>query len=278
MKPFRCRSLLVPLALFGLAGAGRAEEPAPPIRDEAHLFSPEAVAAAEKQIEEIQDKYHHGLVVETIKSAPPSDRKWWHFVKKPQIRTWMKKEARARAENAGLHGVFVFVCAKPKVEVVAWTTDGRFFLRSDAVALEKKMARQFQDGQAAEALRDAVGYVRDTLRKNRADQWSQAANEWFLAGALGAGLGLWALVGLLRRRLGPRGAGEPLDLKPALLAGRFGSPAGFWVCDRVFLAHRAAVPPAAPPVADAPASPGEPGADVAADEEAPVALQEGPRA
>jgi hypothetical protein len=283
MTPFRCRSLLVPIAVLGLAGAGRAEESPSPIRDEAHLFPAAAVAKAEKQIEEIQSTYHHSLVIETIPSLPPSESRWLRVFPRPPIGTRMKKEAQRRAEKEGLHGVFVLLCAKPK-EAAAWTTDARFFPTSNAVELQKKMARRLQDGQAEGALEDAVSYVRATLQENRADQWSQADNEWFLAGALGAGVGLWVLVGLLRRRLGPRGAGESLDLQPALLAGRFGSPAGFWIYDRVFLAHRAAVPPGALPGAGAsgspppgaPVSPAEPSADVAADEEDPLALQEGP--
>jgi hypothetical protein len=270
MTPFLFRSVFVLIAALGLAGAGRAEEKASPVRDEAGLFSPAAVAEVDKQIEEIRTKYHHGVRVETIKSLPVVERKWYKFLWNRQLHQMMKQEAQQRAEKASLHGVFVLLCTDPKAEeVIAWPSQGQFFTATNCVELQRKIARRLEDRQPDAALGDVVSYVRATLQHNLADRQTQSDSAWFLAGALGVGVGLWALLGLVRRRMGAEG--EPLELKPALLAGRFGSPAGFWVYDRLFLARRAAVPPVPPP-------PVVPPAETPADEDAPVALQEGPPA
>ena len=92
-----------------------------------------------------------------------------------------------------------------------------------------------------------VAYVLHTLQSNLADRHKRESHEWTLAGVIGGGLGLWAVFALLRRRMLGEAAGEPVALKPGLLAARFGSPAGCWVYDRLFLTHRAAVPQTPPP-------------------------------
>jgi hypothetical protein len=274
MVPFLSRSLLVLVAVLVPAVAGRAEEKAPSIRDEAGLFSAAAVADAQKQIEEIHGKYHHGVVIETIKSLPQGDHKWYKFLWNRQLHNLMEQEAQARAEKAGLDGVLVLICTEPKaVEVIAWpAANERFFSSADAAGLRKKVAKRLAKGEKDAALREIVDDVRGAFQRNLADrQPSRESGEWFLAGTLGVGLGLWGLLALLRGRMRGGAAGESLDLKPALLAARFGSPAGLWVSDRPFLAHRAAVPPAPPQ------PPVEPVAEAHAEEDAPVALQEGPR-
>ncbi len=274
MMPFRCRSLLVLVAALGLAGAGRAEEKGLPIRDEAGLFKPAAVAEAQKKIDEIRAKYHLGLMVETVPPLPVERKWWWSW--RFEVHHRMDEKAKERAREANLAGVVVLICKEPKVEVVVLPSQERFFTTVDAAGLRRRVLKHLKAGEADAALKDIVKTVGDILQKSRADQQpALAGSEWVLAVALGSGVGLWGLVGLLRKRMRPAGAGEPLELKPALLAGRFGSPAAFWVYDPLFLARRASVP-IGTPVADAPGSPEVAGTDVPADEEDPVALREGP--
>jgi hypothetical protein len=276
MTPFLSRCLFVLVAVLALAASGRAEEKAPTaIRDEAKLFSPAATAEAEKQIAEIIGKYHHGIVVETIPSLPDADHKWYKFWWNRQRHNRMAQEARDRAEQAGLDGVLVLICLDPKAgEVVAWpAANERFFTSADAAGLRKKIAQRLREGKRDEVLREIVTEVRGAYHSSLADrQPARQTSDWALAGILGGGLGLWVLLALLRRRMGG-GTEEARDLKPALLASRFGSPAGTWIYDRLFLAHRAAVPPAPP----APQPPAEPAAEVPVEEDNPVALQEGHR-
>jgi hypothetical protein len=155
--------------------------------------------------------------------------------------------------------------------IVSPAENERFFTPEDCARLRKKIAHRLP-GQPDAALRVIVSDVRAVLHDNEADrQGVGGGGDLFLAASLGAGVGLWALVGLLRRRMGS-GAAAPPDLKPALLASRFGLPTGFWVFDRDFLAHRASVPPAAPGL---PPTPTEPAGEAAVeDEDAPVAVQE----
>ena len=87
----------------------------------------------------------------------------------------------------------------------------------------------------------------------------------------GGALGLWGVLGLVRLRL--RTAAPPEARSPALFAallgGLFGSAAGHWIYDTLFVAaSRSAV--AEPPAPVAPAAPKEAGPVEAAEPPAPT--------
>ncbi len=96
---------------------------------------------------------------------------------------------------------------------------------------------------------------------------------WLGVGAVMAGaLGLWGVLGLVRLRLrtgAPPEARSPA-LFAALLGGLFGSAAGHWIYDTLFVAASRSAAAAEPPEQAAPAAPKEAGPVEAVEPPAPT--------
>src|SRR5262249_51857137 len=75
----RLTSLLLAV-VCGLTTCGQAAASPPPIKDEAHMFSPEAIERATADIQEIKRLYQTDLVFEFVPSVPADN--WWNKFKK----------------------------------------------------------------------------------------------------------------------------------------------------------------------------------------------------
>lgn len=255
MTPVPCRLLLVLAAALSVAGAARAEEKAPAIRDGADLFSASTITKALTEISDIRDTYHRDLVIETIKSPPPEEQRWFNFLRRHQDSLQMQRQARERAEKAGVDGILVLIRAEPlAVQVAVWPpAHGRFFNSKEVKALRVRIERHLREKHPDEALLDAVAQVRATFRGSLADrQPAEPASDWFLAAAGGIFMGFWLVLLVARHRMAAAGPAEPPELTTALLASRYGSVTGCWMYDKLFLAYRTALP-AAPEPAEVPA-------------------------
>jgi hypothetical protein len=265
------RPVLLPLlsaALLGLSAAGvRAEEtPAPDVKDEAGLFTPDAVKKAEHGIAEIRTNYHIDLSVDTVRALPPSDHKWLYFWDRRQRNRFLENWARERARAAGVDGVFIQICTRPRdVRVVVWPPEsGQKFTEADCERVRSFLVRRLQTGSPDEALLATVAKVSDLLEARATGQDDESLSaSTVVVGALVAGLfGAWGALRLVRLRLrraapdgGTREKAERAAERPARLAALFGTPAAFWLYDKLFLKLPPA--PGAAPLFDEPAAAAE---------------------
>ncbi len=101
----------------------------------------------------------------------------------------------------------------------------------------------------------ALNRVKAGLREQAGDP--DAVRAWPVAVLLSGGVGLWLLLTLVRRKLAERNPDAVLpgpavpDRAAALLASQFGTPAAYWVCDRLFFGQPGAAADAPPPPAPA---------------------------
>jgi hypothetical protein len=303
--------LLAPLLLLFLAAGSVQSATAPFLRDEAGLFTSDAVIQhrviqaariwtlvgqsplglspaafmlsvgavvntastdatqrAEQQLESIRERFHRDLVIVTLKELPPEESKGLQSLRRREINRRLAAEARARAEAAGVEGVFVQIGTDPgHVAVVVWPdAQERVFTYTDAQHLRQFLVRRLHAGgndkdKRAQVLLEAIGQVRSTFEQNRADIRTLPANEMFLAEILVALIVAWVVLLGVRRRLTCKPSGPP-EIAAAGWQTRLGTPAGAWVADRAFLAHSSVTSPpvAAPP----PLVPGPAPATVAA--------------
>lgn len=267
---------LLTTAWLGLPAAARADEaPAPDIKDEAGLFTPEAVAQAEQAIAKVRKDYHIDLMVDTVAALPPTDHKWLHFWDRRKRNEFLEEWARQRAKAAGVNGIFIQICNRPRaVHVVVWPPErAQSFTEADCERVRRFLVRRLQTGSPDAALLATITEVSDELERRATgqDDESLSANE-AAVGALIAGLfGVWGalrLVRLRQRRVSPDGGAreraERAVERPARMGALFGTPAAFWAYDKLFLK----LPPASavePPSLGEPAAAQEPASPEVAD-------------
>ncbi len=265
--------LLAALGVFAVAVAARAgdDRPTTAVRDEARLFSPEARQKADEEIAAIKKAYHLNFVLETAAAAPDEVKQQLQAAKTNALKMQVLNAWGARrAEAAGSDGVYTLVCKDVVrgwfgreygcvVVVVAPEALGRAITAADAKALHDRLVwfKAQDTAKNDKILLNAVEQVREDAAYNLRPPfpWLQ------VSGVLLGVLGLWGVLGLVRQRLqGTVVAGPPepgrLSLYGGLLGGMFGTVAGHWIYDSLFVAaSRSAVPVAAaapePPPAEA---------------------------
>jgi hypothetical protein len=244
------RPVLLPLltaAWLGLTAGARADDaPAPDVKDEAGLFTPAAVEQAERAIAKVRELYHLDLMVDTVPALPPTDHKWVYFWDRRKRNEFLEEWARKRAQAAGVNGIFIQVCNRPRdVHVIVWPPErGQSFTDRDCERVRRFLVRRLQTGGPDEALLATITEVSDQLERRATgqDDESLSANA-VVVGALVAGLfGAWGALRLVRlrlRRAAPDGGAaeraERAAERPARLGALFGTPAAFWVYDKLFL-------------------------------------------
>src|SRR5947209_800494 len=73
--------MLSAVLIGGFLTARPAFAATPGVKDHAELFSADAVKAANKEIQEIKDRYQHDLVVETFATIPDSKKAEFEKIK-----------------------------------------------------------------------------------------------------------------------------------------------------------------------------------------------------
>jgi hypothetical protein len=256
---------LPPLILLAAMSLGAGGGPASAVRDNAGLFSPEAVQKADEEIAALQDVYHLGVEMETITSPAEELRTKIGRMKPAQAAPLLKAWAEKEASQAAGKGVYILICKEPgDVEVIVPPEiRARDFTLYDATRL-RSLLQAMRSGPTHVAQRDkrlleAVGQLREAVRYNLRPPFP-----WFaVSGVLAGVLGLWGVLSLVRRRLYAVDAPDPLRLNlfNASLGSRFGTAAAHWIVDALFVAaSRSCAPPeqesfplpapAAPPAVD----------------------------
>ncbi|HTU20357.1 MAG TPA: hypothetical protein VMG10_19995 [Gemmataceae bacterium] len=236
--------LLALIELACLASAARAETPSAPIRDDAGLFHADAIAHAEKRIDDIRRTFDRNLFVRTVASASPGQQHRFQFLLRREVNHLLGEQARKYADELCLPGIYVVICKKPRdVHVMVRPSDDPEFTHRNAETLRRTLARRLHDSGPDTALLSLVEQVHRIMQDHTTPGESHAAvNEFVVAGLLGGGLGLWILLVMIRLKIraarpatpGTEDTTTQARSAPALLGAMFGFPAGMWIYDKLY--------------------------------------------
>ena len=237
----------------------RAADADRPIRDEANLFSPAAIARAAEQMRDIRRQFHIDFILETTDTLPKDVVERFDRSRNPD-RTF-GEVALERARAAGVEGIYAYVSTMPRrqsVAVVVWPTRFRDVFGHDSREKVRRLLARNLKERPDEALQQAVVLVREELTPS--SSWFSG---WTLLTLIGVGLVLWVVFGLVRMHLAqppaaPAPAAERAGFMPGLLGGMFGSVAGHWIYDTLFQHPPNAPANAAPPAGGPPPAPPQP--------------------
>ena len=139
------------------------------VKDEGKFFSTEAVQKADQRIQEIHRDFHKTLFIDTVRKLPmdlvPQYKEATHA--EGGRDKFFSKWAIERVRNAGVRGIYVFLCREPaelKIEVDnqtlenAFTAENRGQLTNDTLVLLKQKKYD-------QVLLDTVDFVASTLRR-----------------------------------------------------------------------------------------------------------------
>jgi hypothetical protein len=148
---YRLLALLVMILVLGPVAA---QDKRYGIRDEAELFSKDAVKKADEDLARIHEQYKKDVFIETLREGPKENFIDW---------------ARARARNHSFSGVYVVITLNPhKLEVLVdkQTREKKLFSDKNAQEMADIMLGQLRAKKIDEALRDGTQFVMDIFRKN----------------------------------------------------------------------------------------------------------------
>jgi hypothetical protein len=163
----RCRGLLVAAVLvgwLGLAGPAAAVYP-PPVKDDAKLFSAEALEKANKKVRDIYANYKKDVVIETYTAVPEGKT----VPEDPNKRgAFFTEWAQSRAKELGINGVYVLICKSPtilRIRVDPDTTK-KAFTNKDVSALAKKLIEYLKEKKFDNALAAGLEVIETAYKAN----------------------------------------------------------------------------------------------------------------
>ncbi len=136
---FSARTLaLTALLVLGLAGAPAIAATTPTVRDNAGLFSQDAIAQAERIMQRIERDYKHDVVVKTYNTlqgvAPDASQ--------GEVNRWAKRRFVDLHDN----GLLIVICKKPhKFSVQVGNETQKVFHQKDLEAVESLLVRNLRD-------------------------------------------------------------------------------------------------------------------------------------
>ncbi|MFO0926602.1 MAG: TPM domain-containing protein [Gemmataceae bacterium] len=173
------------------------------VKDDAGLFSKEAIAKANAKIEQIKKRYQKDLLIETFGQAPEHIEK----AAKEERPALFRKLAETRYANQGVHGVYVLISKEPRrVQVESGSkVRQKEFPDSEVTALSKTLTSQLgkNPDQALLSSVDEVARVFERTVGNTAAQGGPVTTKSLRpsgglpVGAAGGGLWGWVCVGLV---------------------------------------------------------------------------------
>src|SRR5262245_43260332 len=113
------RWLMAPALLLGslaLTGTVYAQKGPPvTVQDDAGLFSKDAIAKANREIDRIKADFKKDLVIETVAEPPARPKDVSDDPKSESFKKFFDNWAVQRAKNHHVNGVGVFLLKKPKI-------------------------------------------------------------------------------------------------------------------------------------------------------------------
>lgn len=156
--------LAVGLALvFFLAPFSRAEAP-PEVRDNAHLFDAATIERVNTIVQEIQQRFHKDLTIETFAELDPRQQEVLASVGKDKFyEALVRQEARA----AGTNGIFVLIVRHPgRLQVGVGRTSHQAFTSENRDELVRKMLADFHQKKFNEGIISGAKYVQQAMAHN----------------------------------------------------------------------------------------------------------------
>lgn len=230
------------LCVLCLTDFGWAETLPVSIRDDAGLFHADAVARAERGIADIRLTFDRNLFVRTVASVSPKSPHWFPYLKTPQVNRMLEENARRFADEAGLPGIYVVICNRPRdVHVLVRPIDDTAFTRHDAEAVRRNLARRLHENGMDGGLIAGVDQVYAILQDHKLHGSTLVAGDVVLGALLIGLLVIWLLLILLRMKLRAGGTEETNADDAALraresavlLGAMFGCPAAQSVYEKL---------------------------------------------
>jgi uncharacterized protein len=164
--------LIAPLAM--LLGVARAPAASFGVRDNAHFFSADAIKQAEQSIQQIQQRHHKDLLVETFPAVPDDLRaRLTQEGKEAFFSGWTNQ----RAIQQGVNGVYILIVKDPG-HLEVWDgnrTQQHVFPESAAQQLRGQLLAAFRNKQYDQGLIQAARFVQDQMDANVPASGSGAA-------------------------------------------------------------------------------------------------------
>jgi hypothetical protein len=181
------------------------------LRVDALQLKPDALLPIDQQIAGIHNRFHTDLLIEVVDVVPPERDKELKALKQKQFFALWAEE---RALAAGVDGVYVLICNAPRQIQVYVSPDSReVFDARMQDRLRKALDRKLQNRDYYGGLSDAVSMVREQLEESQAEPKS---SDWvWIVWVIFGILGLWLVIALARRFIGPRGVPEVATPVPA---------------------------------------------------------------
>ncbi len=162
MTPMHFRSaagLAVALALTA-AQTARAE-----VHDNANLFSPAAVSAANDATQQMMQRHGRGLVIETFPSVPAADR----AAVEQDKAGYFKRMTTERGRATGVDGVYVLICMDPRfvdLRPGKLTEQHGDFTTADVQRVSAQLKKDLGANNDDQALSDTVAGVEQAYTTN----------------------------------------------------------------------------------------------------------------
>jgi hypothetical protein len=153
---------------LGLALAGRSAAVAPEIKDDAKLFSAEALKKANEQLRDIFRTYRRDFLMETFAAPQSEPAEKVKALADKERSAFFIKWAISRSDERVVNGVYVLFCKDPEYLVVGISNPARRVLSGqDRKKIDEIIRRSIGEKKPDEGLQAAIKYVRDKLSSSR---------------------------------------------------------------------------------------------------------------
>jgi hypothetical protein len=149
--------------------SGSALAVVPEVKDAAGFFTPDALTKADRQLAEIQKKYHKDLLIETFATVPPDKTDAFEKMDKPARAKFFQSWANDRAKKERVEGVYVLILKQPghvQVEVGRETQKKAFAVPADQNQLRNILVENFQSKDYDRGLLQGVEFFERKLGEN----------------------------------------------------------------------------------------------------------------